>query len=144
RAGELHPLLQAVRQLADLNLADVLDLEKIDDLLDATAMLHLLRERRTEPQQLPEKAAPHLQRASRHDVVERGHPLEQGDVLKGARDAAERSVIGAHARAHRSLERDAALLRVIEAVDDVEHRGLAGTIRADDRPNLAFADVERN
>ena len=38
--------------------------------------------------------------------------------------------------------RDLALLRVVEAVDDVQHRRLAGAVRADDRPDLALADVE--
>ena len=49
---------------------------------------------------------------------------------------------GPHLRARRALERDAALLRMIEAVDDVEHRGLAGAVRADDGADFAFADVE--
>ena len=96
RAAELDPLLQPVGQLADLDLADVLDLEEVDDLLDAVAMLHLLGERRPDAHELPEQPAPHLQRAPRHDVVERGHALEQRDVLEGARDAAARRVVGAH------------------------------------------------
>ena len=36
------------------------------------------------------------------------------------------------------------LLRMIEAVDAVEHRRLAGAVRADDGADLAFADVERD
>src|SRR5215475_12347462 len=46
RAAELHPLLQTVGQFADLDLADMLDLEKVDDLFDAPALLDLFRERR--------------------------------------------------------------------------------------------------
>src|SRR5207244_9865435 len=34
--------------------------------------------------------------------------------------------------------------RVVEAVDDVEHRGLAGAVGPDDGANLALADVERD
>ena len=45
-----------------------------------------------------------------------------------------------HARL--ALEGDAALLRMIEAVDDVQHRRLAGAVRADDGADLALADVE--
>ena len=41
-----------------------------------------------------------------------------------------------------ALEDDDALLRMIEAVDDVEHRGLAGAVGADDRQHLAGADLE--
>ena len=35
-----------------------------------------------------------------------------------------------------------AVLRVIEAVDDVEHRALAGAVRADDGQDLVLADLE--
>ena len=54
------------------------------------AVLHLLAQRRPDPQRLPEQAAAHLQRAPGHDVVERRHALEQRDVLEGAGDAAAR------------------------------------------------------
>src|SRR5713226_1819439 len=64
-AAELDPLLQPVRQLADLDLADVLDLEEVDDLLDPVAVLDLFAERRADADELPEKPAPHLQRPSR-------------------------------------------------------------------------------
>src|SRR5262249_89615 len=144
RAAKLDPLLQTVGQLSDLNLADVLDLEKVDDLLDAVALFDLFRERRPDAQQLPEEPAAHLQRAPRHDVVERGHALEQRDVLEGARDAAHPRFGGPHRRARLALERYAALLRVIEAVDDVEHRRLARAVRANNGADLAFTDVERD
>jgi hypothetical protein len=41
-----------------------------------------------------------------------------------------------------ALVGDAAFLRMVEAVDAVEHRGLAGAVRADDGADLALADVE--
>jgi hypothetical protein len=50
----------------------------------------------------------------------------------------------AHPCAGLSFEPNAAFLRVVEAVDDIEHRRLAGTVRPDDRANFAFADVEGN
>src|SRR5262245_60611005 len=53
-AAKLYPLLQTVRKLAYLNLADVLNLQKVDDLLDASALLDLFRKRRPDPQELPE------------------------------------------------------------------------------------------
>ena len=42
RAAELDALLQAVGQPADRHLADVLDLEEVDDPLDDRAVLDLL------------------------------------------------------------------------------------------------------
>ena len=122
----------------------MLDLEEVDDLLDPVAVFDLFAQRRPDPQELPEEAALHLERAPGHDVVERRHALEQRDVLEGARDAAARRVVGPHARARMTLEGDAAFLRVIEAVDDVEHRGLAGAVRTDNGADLALADVERD
>src|SRR5262249_23305701 len=86
----------------------------------------------------------HLQRAAGHDVVERGHALEQRDVLERAGDAAMRGGVRPHPSARLAPECDTALLRMIEAVDDVEHRRLAGAVRADDGADLALADVERH
>ena len=93
-------------------------------------------------EQLPREAAPHLQGAPRHDVVERRHALEQGDVLEGAGDTLAGGEIGAHVVPPLALERDHTLLRVIEAVDDVEHRRLAGAVGANDGAHLALADIE--
>src|SRR5215467_12801876 len=56
----------------------------------------------------------------------------------------QRRLVGPHRRTRLALERDAALLRVIEAVDDVEHRGLARAVRANNGADLAFADIERD
>ncbi len=95
-------------------------------------------------QQLPEEAALHLQGAAGHDVVERAHALEQRDVLEGARDAATRRIVRLHLGPRLALEGDAAMLRLVEAVDDVEHGGLAGAIRADDGAHLALLDIERH
>src|SRR5262249_42501846 len=67
---------------------------------------------------------------------------EQRDVLEGARDAAARRRIGPHLFARLAAEGDASFLRVIKAVDDVEQRGLAGAVGADDGADFALADVE--
>src|SRR5499427_3056264 len=142
RAPELDALLQAVGQPADRDLADLRDLEEVDDLFGLDAMRDLLGERRPGAQDLPEQAAAHLEGAAGHDVVERRHAAKQGNVLEGARNAAARRLVGTHAGTGFSLERDATLLRMIEAVDDVEHRGLAGAVWADDGANLAAPDVE--
>ena len=107
-------------------------------------MFGLLAHSRTVAEQLPEKVGMHLQRAAGHNVVERGHAAEQRHVLERACDAAVGSVVRAHLGARFALERDPALLRMVEAVDDIEHRGLAGPVRPDDRANFPFADVERH
>ena len=43
-----------------------------------------------------------------------------------------------------ALEGDGAMIRMIETVDDVKHRGFAGAVRADDGAYFALSDVERN
>ena len=70
RARELDALLQAVRQSADGRLADVLDLEEVDDLLDFRAVRELLAARAADPDRLLDEARVHLQVAPGHDVVE--------------------------------------------------------------------------
>jgi hypothetical protein len=84
----------------------------------------------------------HLGQPPGHDVVEGAHALEQRDVLEGAGDALPRDLVGAHRFALLAAEPDLALLRVVEAVDDVEHRRLAGAVRADDGADLALMHVE--
>src|SRR5581483_8383033 len=53
-----------------------------------------------------------------------------------------RGLVGSHLGAGDALEGDTAALRLVEAVDDVEHRRLARTVRADDGADLALANVE--
>src|ERR1700730_6121970 len=91
---------------------------------------------------LPEQAAPHAGQASGHDVVEGRHAAEQRDVLEGAGDALRRGVPGPHAPPRFALPAQNAALRMAEAVDDVEQRGLAGAVRADQREDLMPPDVE--
>src|SRR4030095_13902739 len=40
------------------------------------------------------------------------------------------------------VKRDRSVLRVIHAVDDVQHRALARAVGADDRAHLVLADIE--
>ena len=130
RAREFDALLQAVRQPADRRLADVLDLQEVDDLLDLAPVLQLLASRATDVDRLLEEVRVHLEVAPGHDVVEHAHALEQRDVLERARDALRRGLVRVHVAAHLAAKRDRALLRVVDAVDDVEHRALAGAVRA--------------
>src|SRR5438045_9725004 len=89
--GEIDALLQSIRERVHDLLADVLDLQEVDDLLDhlplgdllalAEAVIEAAGE---EPGALPEVAAD-------EEVVEHRHDLEEGDVLEGAGDHAARA-----------------------------------------------------
>src|SRR6185503_944751 len=141
-APELHALLQAVRQLAGRRLADGLDLEEVDDALDARAIGQLLALRRPPPQRVEEKVAAHLQQAPRHQVVEHAHPAEEGDVLEGPRDAELGHVGRRQPRAVAPVEDDAALVGMVEAADNVQQRRLAGAVGPDDREDLPPAYLQ--
>ena len=104
RARELDALLQAVRQAADRRLADVLDLEEVDDLLDLVRGARSPRAARGRVQRLLKKVALHLQVAAGHDVVEHGHALEQRDVLERARDALRGRAMRVHVAPHLAAE----------------------------------------
>src|SRR5574343_1964476 len=86
----------------------------------------------------------HLGNAPGHDVVEHAHALEQGNVLEGSRDV----LLGRHVRLHLlalvAVPEDLAFLRVVHAVDDVQHRAFSRTVRADDGADFVFLDVEGN
>jgi len=104
--------------------------------------------RGTEMDRLPEKVAAHPQETPRHDIVERRHPPEQRDILEGAGDALRRGLVRAHAPAGLALPGDRTRLRVVEAVDHIQHRRLARTVRPNHRedliaPNLDADLVER-
>jgi len=69
-------------------------------------------------------------------------PRNSATFWKGARNTAVGGVVRAHFGARLALEGDAAVLRLIETVDDIEHRGLAGAVRSDDGADFALADIE--
>src|SRR5437867_7704884 len=141
-APELHPLLQPVGQPAGRRLADRLDLQKVDDPLDERPVLEFLTASRTPVERLQQKAPPRLEEPSRHEVVEHAHPLEQGHVLEGARDAEDGNVGGPEVRPVSAVEDDPSLVRVVEPADHVEQRRLAGAVRTDDGEDLAAADLD--
>ena len=89
------------------------------------------------PIDLRARKAAHLE--GKRDVAVHIHVGEERVVLKNHADVAsggrrERHVLAA--------EQDAALLRQLEARDDLEQRGLAGAARPEDREELAGPDLE--
>ena len=83
-------------------------------------------------------------RLLRHQIV--GHALEQKERAVGSHHAALAAVGQAVERVpHRGVavvQRDAALGRLVEAGDAVEHGGLAGAVRSDQRGDVAARGVE--
>ncbi len=80
---------------------------------------------------------------SRHRVLEQAHRREQRQVLERPRDAESRDAVGADGQQVFAVESQATTCGVVDATHDVEHRGLAGTVRTDQSEDLAFGDLER-
>src|SRR4029079_10229693 len=76
------------------------------------------------------------------DVLERGHVLEEADVLERAADAARRDRMRRLAGDVLAEERDPARGRLVDPGEHVEERRLAGTVRADQRDDLLSRDRE--
>src|SRR5262245_6338620 len=144
RAAELDALLQSVGQPPDRSPADMLDLQEIDHRLDLLAMLELLAPGRPHVEGVLEDVPLHPEVAPGHEVVEHAHAAEQRDVLEGPLDALHRGLVRVDLAAPAALERDGSALRVVHAVDDVQHRGLARAVRPDDGAHLVLTHIERH
>src|SRR5207302_4260719 len=115
---------------------------EVDDLLDLRAVRELFALRPPPVERLGEHAGAHPEVAAGHDVLQYGHAAEQLDVLERARDPEPRRLVRVEAPARAALEGDRPGLRPVDAVHDVQHRALAGAVRADDGADLALAHVE--
>ena len=69
-------------------------------------------------------------------------PLKSARLWKVRAMPMGRGVVRLHRRARLAAEGDRALLRAVDAVDHVQHRALAGAVRADDGADLVLAHVE--
>ena len=82
-----------------------------------------------------------------HEVLEHAHLAEQADVLEGPGDAGARDPEPVHLLEQQLLtvgvEGELADRRLVEAGQAVEHRGLAGAVRPDDRGDLTLIRGER-
>src|SRR5205807_1455107 len=75
-------------------------------------------------------------------VVEGRHVGEEPDLLKRPSDAELGDLVGLEPGDVLPLENDRARGRRVDAGDRVEERGLARTVRPDEREDLALADLE--
>ena len=99
---------------------------------------------KTHAQRLQEEVGLHHQVAAREDVLQHRHALEEREALEGARDALHGGTVRIHVLARLAAEGDPAVLRPVDAVDDVQHRALACPVGPDDGAHLVLMDVERH
>jgi hypothetical protein len=69
-------------------------------------------------------------------------PLKSARLWKVRAMPSAGAAVRLHVAARLAEERDAALLRAIDAVQHVQHRALAGAVGADDGAHLVLAHVE--
>src|SRR5213075_1862799 len=82
--------------------------------------------------------------AADHHVLERGQVGEKANVLEGARDARSGDGMRGESPERASIEMKTAGIRRVHAGEQVEERGLAGAVRADQAEDLARGDGEGN
>ena len=142
RPSELDALLQAIGERAGGKLAQVLELEELEQVLDLLAVRDLFLLRQAPVHERGEDARAHAHVPAEHEVVEHAHALEERDVLEGARNPALGNAARRQVGDVLALERDAPAVGPVEAADHVEQRRLAGAVGPDDREDLAPADLE--
>jgi len=76
-----------------------------------------------------------------HDIIQRRHPFEQGNVLKGSCDPQGCNMVGRHGCPLFSLKKDAALIGRVKSVDDVQQGCLAGAVWSDDGHDFSGIDL---
>ncbi len=77
-----------------------------------------------------------------HDVLARGHVVEEANVLERAADAPLGDRVRRLARHVLAAELDLPGGRLVDAGEHVEERRLAGAVRADQAGDRAFGDRE--
>src|SRR6185436_14797883 len=104
--------------------------------------LPLFRQGPFVPQDRAEHAGSRSRVAADHDVFERGKVHEQADVLERAADAGGRDLVRLQAGETALVELEVAAVGRVDAGENIEQRGLAGAVRADQAVDLALADGE--
>ncbi len=115
RAREAHALSLPTRELRGVAVAEVLELDEVQELVDALGDLRL-------------RPLAHLQ--SERDVVPHRHVLERGVMLE---DEADVSLLRRERRCVLAGEEDLAVIRTLEAGDDPEERRLSRAARSEER-----------
>ncbi len=125
-AGEGHPLALTARKLRRVAMAECLELDELQQLVDPVPDLGL-------------RALANLQ--AKGNVVPDGHVLERRIVLE---DEADIPVLGPDVRGVLARDQDLAVVGELETGDDPEERRLARAARPEQGSQRAAFDVERD
>ena len=118
-------------------MAVVLQVQQVDDVLHLAAEGEFLAAHRGQEERLRQEAGAALHMLADEQVAQDCLFLEEFGVLEGAGYAQFGNAVAGQGADVLALQVDAALIRVIDAADDIEEGGLAGAIGADDAEDLA-------
>src|SRR5581483_9605299 len=142
RARHLEPALVAVRQAVRVAVRAAGERAEGEQLASALLRLTLLAAQTGRARDAAHDPAFEPGVHADKDVLERGHLLEQADVLERAPDPALGDVVRRLAGDVRAVEDDATRGRLVDAGDHVEEGRLAGAVRTDQRDDRAARDRE--
>nr|WP_246086931.1 hypothetical protein [Nocardioides humi] len=140
----LDTLLRPVREIVDADAPQTGQVEETEDVLDPASVRVLVTTHCRQPEHRREDAVPALQVATRHDVVEDRLSGEHDRSLEGAGQPHARDAMPGEAGDGSPVEQDLAGRWPVGAGDTVEHAGLPGAIRPDQRGQGRRRHVERH
>ena len=129
RPCDAEPSLVAVRERAGRCVRIRLELERLEQRVGATPRL---------PRSRSDAERRHL------DVLPHGEPAERAAVLEGPGETRPPAAVRPPARDVASFELDRALVREVEAGEEVHERRLPGAVRADEADDLVPVQLERH
>jgi len=135
--AEFNALLQTIGQGTDSMVADILDLEKLDDLLDALPRSEFLVPRPAPEDGGGERIGVQMRVHPDEKIVDDRLVLENREILESAGDPEFGQRVGWRPHQVLALEYDAAGGWAKDRADEVEQRGLARAVRADQAVYLA-------
>src|SRR2546421_7101487 len=142
RARDLdHPLL-AERELGGQPVLERLHPHEGEDVAGEGGRQRLRRAQAAALEGGPEHALAETAVQARHHVLEDGHAAEELCRLKRAAEAAGSDRAGLEADERHAVETDLAAVGRVDAADDVQQRGLARAVGADDAKDLSFVQSQ--
>ena len=142
RAGDLQPPLVAIGQIAGVAVRMLLDADEPQQLHRLVGDPGLLLSLAPGFEQGVPDFRVHSRMLADPDVVEGRHVGEEPDLLKGPSDAQLGDPVRLEAGDVLALENHLAGRRLVDAGDRVEQRGFAGSVRPDQREDLALSDLK--
>jgi len=132
RAGELEELLLSAREVAGELVLEVREADELENLLRFLAKISFLFLHPPPREQRSEHQLADLSGRYDHQVFEYCHPIELVRNLKGSDDSAVEQPMGGKAGDIVSVEDDVTGVWFRETCNNIEQRGLAGTVRSDE------------